>query len=24
MQRNGDWEETKFTGTGFPLDFMIL
>ena len=20
---NGDWEETQFTGTGFPLDFMI-
>jgi squalene-hopene/tetraprenyl-beta-curcumene cyclase len=22
-QRNGDWEEAQFTGTGFPLDFMI-
>jgi len=20
---NGDWEEAQFTGTGFPLDFMI-
>jgi squalene-hopene/tetraprenyl-beta-curcumene cyclase len=20
---NGDWEEMQFTGTGFPLDFMI-
>jgi squalene-hopene/tetraprenyl-beta-curcumene cyclase len=20
---NGDWEERQFTGTGFPLDFMI-
>ncbi|HEY4349191.1 MAG TPA: squalene--hopene cyclase, partial [Gaiellaceae bacterium] len=20
---NGDWEETHYTGTGFPLDFMI-
>ena len=20
---NGDWEEPQFTGTGFPLDFMI-
>jgi squalene-hopene/tetraprenyl-beta-curcumene cyclase len=20
---DGDWEETQFTGTGFPLDFMI-
>jgi len=20
---NGDWEEQQFTGTGFPLDFMI-
>jgi squalene-hopene/tetraprenyl-beta-curcumene cyclase len=20
---NGDWDETQFTGTGFPLDFMI-
>jgi len=23
QRRNGDWEETQFTGTGFPLDFMI-
>jgi squalene-hopene/tetraprenyl-beta-curcumene cyclase len=23
QQSNGDWEELKFTGTGFPLDFMI-
>ena len=20
---NGDWEEKHYTGTGFPLDFMI-
>ncbi len=23
QQDDGDWEETHFTGTGFPLDFMI-
>jgi squalene-hopene/tetraprenyl-beta-curcumene cyclase len=23
QRANGDWEETAFTGTGFPLDFMI-
>ena len=23
QQANGDWEEAHFTGTGFPLDFMI-
>ena len=23
QQVNGDWEEAHFTGTGFPLDFMI-
>jgi squalene-hopene/tetraprenyl-beta-curcumene cyclase len=23
QQANGDWEEQQFTGTGFPLDFMI-
>jgi squalene-hopene/tetraprenyl-beta-curcumene cyclase len=23
QQANGDWEEARFTGTGFPLDFMI-
>jgi squalene-hopene/tetraprenyl-beta-curcumene cyclase len=23
QQPNGDWEERQFTGTGFPLDFMI-
>jgi squalene-hopene/tetraprenyl-beta-curcumene cyclase len=23
QQANGDWEERQFTGTGFPLDFMI-
>jgi len=23
QQENGDWEERQFTGTGFPLDFMI-
>ncbi len=23
QQPNGDWEEAHFTGTGFPLDFMI-
>jgi squalene-hopene/tetraprenyl-beta-curcumene cyclase len=23
QQENGDWEEAQFTGTGFPLDFMI-
>ena len=23
QQGNGDWEEQQFTGTGFPLDFMI-
>jgi len=23
QQPNGDWEESQFTGTGFPLDFMI-
>ena len=23
QQGNGDWEERQFTGTGFPLDFMI-
>jgi squalene-hopene/tetraprenyl-beta-curcumene cyclase len=23
QRSNGDWEETQFTGTGFPLDFMI-
>ena len=22
-QRNGDWEEEHYTGTGFPTDFMI-
>ncbi|HEX3687179.1 MAG TPA: squalene--hopene cyclase [Gaiellaceae bacterium] len=23
QQANGDWDEPQFTGTGFPLDFMI-
>jgi squalene-hopene/tetraprenyl-beta-curcumene cyclase len=23
QQANGDWDESQFTGTGFPLDFMI-
>jgi len=23
QQANGDWDEPAFTGTGFPLDFMI-
>jgi squalene-hopene/tetraprenyl-beta-curcumene cyclase len=23
QRANGDWEETHYTGTGFPLDFMI-
>ena len=23
QKHNGDWEEQQFTGTGFPLDFMI-
>src|ERR687888_360972 len=23
QRSNGDWEERQFTGTGFPLDFMI-
>jgi squalene-hopene/tetraprenyl-beta-curcumene cyclase len=23
QRSNGDWDETQFTGTGFPLDFMI-
>jgi len=23
QQPNGDWEEAHYTGTGFPLDFMI-
>jgi squalene-hopene/tetraprenyl-beta-curcumene cyclase len=23
QQANGDWDEDQFTGTGFPLDFMI-
>jgi squalene-hopene/tetraprenyl-beta-curcumene cyclase len=23
QQENGDWDEAQFTGTGFPLDFMI-
>jgi squalene-hopene/tetraprenyl-beta-curcumene cyclase len=23
QRTNGDWDETHFTGTGFPLDFMI-
>jgi squalene-hopene/tetraprenyl-beta-curcumene cyclase len=23
QQENGDWEEHHYTGTGFPLDFMI-
>jgi squalene-hopene/tetraprenyl-beta-curcumene cyclase len=23
QQANGDWNEPEFTGTGFPLDFMI-
>jgi squalene-hopene/tetraprenyl-beta-curcumene cyclase len=23
QRRDGDWEEPHFTGTGFPLDFMI-
>jgi squalene-hopene/tetraprenyl-beta-curcumene cyclase len=23
QQGNGDWEEVHYTGTGFPLDFMI-
>jgi squalene-hopene/tetraprenyl-beta-curcumene cyclase len=23
QRENGDWDEPQFTGTGFPLDFMI-
>jgi squalene-hopene/tetraprenyl-beta-curcumene cyclase len=23
QERNGDWREEQYTGTGFPLDFMI-
>jgi squalene-hopene/tetraprenyl-beta-curcumene cyclase len=23
QRQNGDWDEQQYTGTGFPLDFMI-
>jgi squalene-hopene/tetraprenyl-beta-curcumene cyclase len=23
QRSNGDWDEEHYTGTGFPLDFMI-
>jgi squalene-hopene/tetraprenyl-beta-curcumene cyclase len=23
QRRDGDWDEQHYTGTGFPLDFMI-